>query len=223
MYPHQKLTGFISLFTPIPVSVLSVLFVSVVCTQPSFTSCTPSLCPATQVWDLAQQKCEHTLTHHTDKVQSVAWNPAEAAVMLTGGFDKTAHLLDVRSPGSTVRVALTADTECVAWDLATPQCFLVATEDGLVACHDARKLGQSGDAKASAVYTLAAHDKATCAMSFCPAAPQVRERERERERGRERERERATLLTREVGSSPGSRRAIRMHAEEPHRSRLDSG
>lgn len=125
------------------------------------------------MWDLASQKCEHTLTHHTDKVQSVAWNPAEAAVMLTGGFDKTAHLLDVRKPTSTVSVALTADTECVAWDLGTPQRFLVATEDGLVACHDARKLGQSGDASQSAVYTLSAHDKATCAMSFNPAAPQV--------------------------------------------------
>lgn len=126
-----------------------------------------------QVWDLASQKCEHTLTHHTDKVQSVAWNPAEAAVMLTGGFDKTAHLLDVRKPTSTVSVTLTADTECVAWDLGTPQRFLVATEDGLVACHDARKLGQSGDAANSCVYTLSAHDKATCAMSFNPAAPQV--------------------------------------------------
>eukprot|EP00959_Pyramimonas_sp_CCMP1952_P466908 9490718-Pyramimonas_sp.AAC.2 len=48
-----------------------------------------------QVWDVAQQQCKHTLTHHTNKVQSVVWNPAEASVMLTGGFDKTAH---VRSP-----------------------------------------------------------------------------------------------------------------------------
>jgi WD40 repeat protein len=46
-----------------------------------------------QVWDVSQQKCEHTLRHHTSKVQAVAWNPVEAPVLLTGAFDKTACLV----------------------------------------------------------------------------------------------------------------------------------
>jgi len=31
------------------------------------------------------------LTHHSGKVQAVEWNPAEAPVLLTGGFDHTAR------------------------------------------------------------------------------------------------------------------------------------
>lgn len=48
-----------------------------------------------KVWDVAAHKCEHTLSHHTDKVQAVAWNPAESPVLLTGSFDKTACLVSV--------------------------------------------------------------------------------------------------------------------------------
>ena len=46
-----------------------------------------------KVWDISRQTCEHTLRHHTSKVQSVAWNPAEAPVLLTGGYDKAACLV----------------------------------------------------------------------------------------------------------------------------------
>lgn len=49
-----------------------------------------------KVWDVATQACQHTLSHHSGKVQSVAWNPAEAAVLLSGGFDKRACVV---SPG----------------------------------------------------------------------------------------------------------------------------
>ena len=47
---------------------------------------------AAQVWDLATQRCEQTLSHHSGKVQAVAWNPAEASALLSGGFDKRACL-----------------------------------------------------------------------------------------------------------------------------------
>jgi len=124
-----------------------------------------------KVWDITQQKCEHTLQHHTDKVQAVCWNPAQESVLLTGSFDKTAQLVDVRAPAKTISVKLTADVECCAWDLGNPERFLVSTEDGLVVCHDARMLASGGGN--SAVYTLGAHDKAACALSFCPAAPQM--------------------------------------------------
>lgn len=46
-----------------------------------------------QVWDITKGTAEHTLTHHSDKVQAVAWNPAESPVLLTGGFDKLAALV----------------------------------------------------------------------------------------------------------------------------------
>ena len=46
-----------------------------------------------KVWDISRQVCEHTLTHHTSKVQSVEWNPLEAPVLLSGSFDKSACLV----------------------------------------------------------------------------------------------------------------------------------
>ena len=52
----------------------------------------PRVC-GDQVWDVAAEACQHTLTHHTGKVQAVAWNPAEAPVLLSGAFDQTAALV----------------------------------------------------------------------------------------------------------------------------------
>ena len=76
---------------------------------------------------------------------------------------------DVRSPGaSTPKWELSADAECAAWSIAEPTQFLVASEDGVVACFDAR-----GGASSAPLFRLAAHDKPTCAISFCPAAPHL--------------------------------------------------
>lgn len=49
-----------------------------------------------QVWDIATCACKHTLSHHSDKVQSVAWNAAQPSVLLSGGFDQAVFL--VRCP-----------------------------------------------------------------------------------------------------------------------------
>ena len=59
-----------------------------------------------------------------------------------------------------------------SWPMLCSSLFLhhmtcsVAPEDGIVACFDARKGPSSAP-----LYRLAAHDKPTCALSFCPAAP----------------------------------------------------
>lgn len=121
-----------------------------------------------KVWDVATQACQHTLTHHSGKVQAVAWNPAEAPVLLSGGFDKRACLMDMRQPDAASVPAWTvsADVEALAWDPHTPTQFVVAAEDGAVACYDARQ-----GAGSAPLFTLAAHNKATAALSFCPAVP----------------------------------------------------
>ena len=46
-----------------------------------------------KVWDVATQQCQTTLPHHSSKVQAVAWNPAEAPVLLSGGFDRRLNLV----------------------------------------------------------------------------------------------------------------------------------
>eukprot|EP00873_Tetraselmis_striata_P021448 jgi/Tetstr1/441712/TSEL_029935.t1 len=119
-----------------------------------------------KVWDVTRQECKHTLRHHKDKVQAVAWNPAEAPVMLTGGFDRLAALADVRAVGSCASWAVSRDVEALTWCPHAPTCFLVSSEDGLVACYDARK-GAGSDP----LYSLHAHDKPTCTMSFSVGAP----------------------------------------------------
>ncbi|CAN0554022.1 unnamed protein product, partial [Ectocarpus sp. 12 AP-2014] len=49
-----------------------------------------------KVWDVTTQQCSATLTHHSDKVQGVAWHPVEATVMATVGYDRVLALLDAR-------------------------------------------------------------------------------------------------------------------------------
>ncbi len=49
-----------------------------------------------KVWDVATQSCDLTLQHHTGKVQAVAFNPSEASVLLSGGFDKAAVMVSLR-------------------------------------------------------------------------------------------------------------------------------
>ena len=46
-----------------------------------------------QVWDLVTSECKQTLGHHADKVQAVAWNPAEPPQLLSGGFDQAVCLV----------------------------------------------------------------------------------------------------------------------------------
>ncbi|KAK9826967.1 hypothetical protein WJX74_002048 [Apatococcus lobatus] len=122
-----------------------------------------------KIWDLNTAQCQATLTHHSDKVQALAWNPAEAAVLLTAAFDRSAALADVRLPtAATPKWELSADAECAAWSIAQPTQFLVASEDGVVACFD----GRAG-AGSAPIFRLAAHDKPTCAISFCAAAPNL--------------------------------------------------
>lgn len=57
---------------------------------------TPSLeltCVHSQVWDVTTGQCDQTLVHHSGKVQAVSWNAAQASVLLSGGFDKTACMV----------------------------------------------------------------------------------------------------------------------------------
>ena len=55
----------------------------------------PTLTPShrLQVWDIATCACKHTLSHHSGKVQSVAWNVAQPSVLLSGGFDQAAFVV----------------------------------------------------------------------------------------------------------------------------------
>ena len=59
-----------------------------------------------KVWDLASLACQATLTHHTSKVQAVAWNPADPAVLLSGGFDHRVCLVRLCLPAEIIMYML---------------------------------------------------------------------------------------------------------------------
>lgn len=48
--------------------------------------------------------------------------------------------VDVRTPtGDPAKWTVSADVEAIVWHMHDPTCFLVSSEDGIVACYDARK------------------------------------------------------------------------------------
>ena len=50
-----------------------------------------------KIWDVTTQACQHTFTHHKDKVQSVVWHYDEAWLLASGAFDQSIALLDCRT------------------------------------------------------------------------------------------------------------------------------
>lgn len=132
-----------------------------------------------KIWDIATQKCEHTICCHSDKVQCVAWNVHEPTVLLSGSFDRTVSLLDMRAPAHEgVKWSVSADVESLCWDPHTDNFFVVSLEDGTVCGHDIRAVSaacpSSGQSKGGkALFTLHAHDKAVCTVTYNPAAPHL--------------------------------------------------
>lgn len=127
-----------------------------------------------KIWDIVAEKCEHTMQPHTDKVQAVAWNPNQATVLLSGSFDRSVIMMDMRAPThSGIRWPVPADVESLAWDPHTDHSFMVSAEDGTVRGFDIRAAASTADFDGKPMFTLHAHDKAVCAISYNPAAPSL--------------------------------------------------
>jgi periodic tryptophan protein 1 len=84
-----------------------------------------------------------TLTHHSNKVQSVRWHPSEGTILATGGYDRIVAIVDARSPNSSKQVKIPADCESIAWDPHHPHLLSAASEDGTVTCWDVRNFETS--------------------------------------------------------------------------------
>lgn len=117
-----------------------------------------------KIWDVATQQATQTLTVHGDKVQAVKWRPIEAALLLSGGFDRRLFLSDLRSPDTNASGVSSwkvgSDVEALAWNPHDPNTFVVSTEDGKVSIFDTRKK--------SVVETFQAHKKAVTSVSYSP-------------------------------------------------------
>merc|ERR1719453_206478 len=114
-----------------------------------------------KLWDVDTLACAHSYDKlHSDKVQCVAWHPAEHSVLMTASFDKTCAILDSRMPDKAVKTKLTADAESAQWSMKNPMQALVTCEDGSIHCLDVRNIANG---KAESVYTIMAHDGACTA------------------------------------------------------------
>lgn len=114
------------------------------------------------------------MAHHTDKVQAVAWNHHAPQVLLSGSFDHTVVMKDGRIPSHTgFKWSLSADVESVAWDPHAEHSFVVSLENGTVSGFDIRAAKSDQSFNSKPIFTLHAHDKAVCSISYNPLAPNL--------------------------------------------------
>lgn len=108
-----------------------------------------------RLWDLTMAR-SFTKTHK-DKVQALAWNPAESSVLLSGSFDGNAVVVDCREENKKkaglVFPVQAGEVESVVWDIHNPAVFGCSTDQGVVCFFDCRK-------EASPLLRFQAHDKA---------------------------------------------------------------
>lgn len=112
-----------------------------------------------KIWDIESGHCACTLSHHHDKVQSVAFHPEHAHVLLTGSFDKTVHIMDLRQQKSLATTSVLTDVESCHW-LPSPAGLyqvLVATESGEMYLFDGR-FGSTGSTMSDSLVKWQAHD-----------------------------------------------------------------
>ncbi|GER55355.1 transducin/WD40 repeat-like superfamily protein [Striga asiatica] len=108
-------------------------------------------------------------------VQAVAWNHFAPSVLLSGSFDHTVNMKDVRIPehqGVTWSVA--ADVESLAWDPHTEHSFVVSLENGTVTGFDIRNASSKATSQPEASFTIHAHDKAVCTIAYNTSIPNVK-------------------------------------------------
>ncbi|KAF3440163.1 hypothetical protein FNV43_RR18442 [Rhamnella rubrinervis] len=127
-----------------------------------------------KLWDVAAGKCTITSEHHTDKVQAVAWNHHAPQVLLSGSFDHSVFLKDARIPSHAgYKWTVKADVESLAWDPHTEHSFVVSLEDGTLKGFDIRTVTSDPAGASQPSFTLHAHDKAVCTISYNPSAPNL--------------------------------------------------
>ncbi|KAJ0040989.1 hypothetical protein Pint_27595 [Pistacia integerrima] len=115
-------------------------------------------------------------------VQAVAWNHYAPQVLLSGSFDRSIVMVrnlftcltyhkDARiSTHSGFKWSITADVESLAWDPHNEHSFVVSLEDGTVKGFDIRIAKSDPASESQPSFTLHAHDKAVCSVSYNPLA-----------------------------------------------------
>lgn len=134
-----------------------------------------------KLWDLnnaggsGSTPCAQSYSRHTDKVSALDWHPTQSTVLLSGSYDGTAVVADMRAPDATAATrwavgagGVEVDIEAIRWDMHSSDgsCFFAATDGGQVCYYDAR--AGSGS---KPVWTLQAHDEAVSALDVNAHVP----------------------------------------------------
>ncbi|RLV93289.1 Periodic tryptophan protein 1 [Spathaspora sp. JA1] len=112
-----------------------------------------------KLWDLNQGTAVRSFNtiHNNKTVSSSQWHSIEASILLTGGYDSTIGLTDVRisdSNNSTkhYKVAPGEEVENISWGhVSTPELFYAGTDQGNIYAYDVRVIDKP-------LWTLHAHD-----------------------------------------------------------------
>ena len=124
-----------------------------------------------KLWDLHTTKCAKSYSYHTDKVCSLAWQAVESTVLLSGSYDRTVAIADMRAPNEhPMRVGVESDVENVKWDPHNPNFFYVSTENGIIHYFDARNATKD-PAVSKSVWKLQAHDESVSSFDLNPVIP----------------------------------------------------
>uniref|UniRef100_A0A0D9WMM2 Uncharacterized protein n=1 Tax=Leersia perrieri TaxID=77586 RepID=A0A0D9WMM2_9ORYZ len=107
------------------------------------------------------------------QVQAVTWSHFSPEVILSGSFDKSVALKDVKNSSTDcIRWSVGSDVESMAWDPHNEHTFVVSLENGMVQAFDKRRASSNQNSSLS-MFTLHAHEKAVSTISFGPAAPNL--------------------------------------------------
>ncbi|EAZ63495.2 periodic tryptophan protein 1 [Scheffersomyces stipitis CBS 6054] len=112
-----------------------------------------------KLWDLNNGTAVRSLNtiHNNKTVASSQWHSQEASILLTGGYDSTVGITDVRisdasSMTKSYNVAPGEEVENVHWGHSSvPEIFYAGTDSGNVYCFDVRQMEKP-------LWTLHAHD-----------------------------------------------------------------
>ncbi|EMR11703.1 hypothetical protein PNEG_00137 [Pneumocystis murina B123] len=110
-----------------------------------------------KIWDLESCVCTDSYVHYLDKVSYIEWHPSEATLLLSGSFDHTSMIYDVRSSKDAFKWNIKSDIESTRWDLHDFHYFYVSTSSGMVYLFDVRN-PPSNSEYLNPVWTLQAHD-----------------------------------------------------------------
>ncbi|KAJ0769067.1 putative transcription factor WD40-like family [Helianthus annuus] len=110
-----------------------------------------------------------------NKVQALAWNHKEHEVLLSGSVDHTVVMRDGRVPShSGFKWSVGADVESLAWNPHDQHLFVASLDDGTVVGFDIRTASSNSSTELKPKFTLHAHDKNVCAISYNPLVPNVK-------------------------------------------------